>query len=622
MGMAQAWEIFGGIGWVLQCWLVKWRNRGLNSRRMTFSRNRFLGIFVIGWFTATSVCGEVFLAPAEGPIAFRRDRIPLDVDTMATLSRQLVNLAEGLDGAEAASRRGAAQMLALSVALDPANQKARVLMERFQKKGFQPAADAQQIQASREKIWNVLEWLELPEAGEAGNALAACLTDVVLVSDPKHPKAEGILAKGEQGSWRAWVPELSAYERKAPVEIDPPEAEMPEVVTPSASVTLLPAAQVFTPLWKEVGAADPPRWILASGALEMSSEMADDLDPIAEPEPFSMVIGSEDDDSFTALSITILRLIKQIHPELPLPDGGRVSIHGKALEKSSESGMRQSISAAAAVLASAAVTGQEPQATIIGVVDQKGAFDLPTGFWDQLQSLTTGEGRGGRLILPAAAAEYLPSLLALEKPQFFFDYEVLLASDFSELLALSKKVPDKRVAKISASFQEIRAKATPQTLGQYVANPFVRKRLVEIANEAPNHYSAKLLAILGAGNRPVFLPRNLLELEIRRALLSSNWIVTRKSSVFEESEIVRLGQSYESSRAGLELLARYVEKADRDLLDKAQELVAKIRTMERVVRKEVDYELIEAEYEIVVKAFLNLVPELAEPGAKTPPRSR
>jgi hypothetical protein len=274
--------------------------------------------------------------------------------------------------------------------------------------------------------------------------------------------------------------------------------------------------------------------------------------------------------------------------------------------------MRQSISAAAAVLTSAALTGQEPDATVIGVIDRTGNFSLPTGFWDQLQSLTSGGGQKGRLILPTASADYLPALLALEKPQFFFDYEVILASNFSELIALSAKNLEGRDAKISANFQEIRAKATPLALGQYLANPHVRRRLVEITQENPNHYSARLLAIQGTGNRPVFIPRKVLVPEILRAIKPIQWIVARTSAFFEDEETTRVGASYESSRSALDLLERYVAKEDRGLLDKAQELVAKIRTMERVIRKKTDdsFGAGISEYAVVIKAHQSLLFEL------------
>ena len=62
---------------------------------------------------------------------------------------------------------------------------------------------------------------------------------------------------------------------------------------------------------------------------------------------------------------------------------------------------------------------------VLGRVDENGALTLPKSFWEQMLAL--GPGNGKRLVLPASAAGWLPSLLAIGKPGIFMDYEVLLA---------------------------------------------------------------------------------------------------------------------------------------------------------------------------------------------------
>ena len=194
------------------------------------------------------------------------------------------------------------------------------------------------------------------------------------------------------------------------------------------------------------------------------------------------------------------------------------------------------------MLASAAISGREPDATILGVVDETGAYKLPAGFWNQLQAL--GDGSGGRLILPAAAADYLPSMLALERPELFFQYEILLAKDFPELVRFSEKAPDDALVKTMAKFREIRDKANLQAIGQYVANSFVRKRLVEVTQEAPFHYSAKMLAIQGAGNRPTVIPRMVLAAELQRAIAPMEWMMKSRNLNMNPEDLGRLGFTY------------------------------------------------------------------------------
>jgi hypothetical protein len=542
-----------------------------------FHRLRVAGL-LLG--AATCLCAENFAPPAEGPVAFRRDRVPLDAEAMAGLSRQLATLAEGLDFETAANRRAAAQMLALSAALDPTNGKARELIALFQKNQRPPAADPGKVAKCREQIWQFLAWLETPESGSQGQALTACLTDVMLVSDPQHPQAEALRAAGERGAWHGWVPELAAF--KATVAAVSPEPQ--EKVAAVKPGILLTQARVSTPLWKNIGKDESAKWVLSPAPLQMSAEMSQPGE--GEPGPFSMTIGSADGDHrLSSLSVPLLRVLQKQHGSLPA--GGRVTINSDDLQMSLLSNKNQTISAAAAVLASSAISGRECAGTIIGMIDDHGIFKLPTGFWDQLKSL--GPGSGGRLVLPNAAAAYLPSMLAFEKPGFFLEYEVLLAANFQELLDLTEKTPNKNLAKASAQFREIREKAGSQTIVHYLSNSFVRRRLAEITQNAACHYSAKMLALQGAGNRPAFISRAVLASELRRAIEPIDSLIKQDFYSLELSQLKQLGATQEPCRNELNRLFRYVEIRDRELLDRVQDIVAAIRVVERSLKTQDEF---------------------------------
>ncbi len=522
-----------------------------------------------------------FVAPTEGPVAFRRDKIPLDADTMANLSKQLEVLATGLDGGTAENRRGAAQMLALATALDPSNSSARELITRLQKGGPQAKTVPDQIPKAQTKVWQLIGWLGSREAGNEGQALAACLADVIVISDPKHPQAATLRAAGERGAWKDWIPELSAYEPKVlELPLEPlSKAGEPVVKAPEIKLT---KAGVRTVLWRHVSSEKPAKWVLAAAPLNMSAEEIPQKG--AAPTAFLLAIPTTSDGAgLDSLATKIHSLLQKKYGELP--SGWGVTITSKELQQSSHSGKRQSFSAAAAVLASAAITGREPDATLIGIVDENGNFKLPTNFWDQLNAL--GKGKGERLILPSAAAEYLPALLAFENAQFFLDREVLLAANFQELLDLSAKLPNESIANSSAKFQEIRSKAGTQSVNQYVDNIFIRRRLADLAQEAPYHYSAKLLGIQGAGNRPTLVPRVVLIPELRTAIAPMAWIVTDAelpNPNFRPHAFAQLTQTYESCRSQVDRLARYVQKDDREIFDRVKSMIAAIPAMERAAR--------------------------------------
>ncbi|HEX7261324.1 MAG TPA: hypothetical protein VF258_05875 [Luteolibacter sp.] len=544
--------------------------------------SRVVGLW---WIAATAVFAGNFAPPAEGPVAFRRDRIPLDTDMLATFSQHLVTLAQGIDVETAANRRSVAQALALALALDPGNTKARELVAEFTTESRAANADPDQVKKSQTRIWELLDWLETPEAGDQARALASCVTDILLISDPNHPRAESLRTSLEHGAWKGWIPELAAYEPPVvkKVEPDPVPIESPIV----QSGVLLAKARVLTPLWTKPGKT---QWVLAPAALHMTAKMRE-ADAEGGTKPFSLTIGSSQNaHTLSSLVSPLTRLLQKQHGSLP--NGVVVNIGGNALDLSSQSGIRQSISAAVAVLASAAVSGKEPDAMIIGTVDEKGAFKLPSGFWGQLQSL--GPGTGGRLILPAAAAEYLPSVLALEKPRIFLDYEILLAADFKELLELSAKTPPERLVKASSLFREIREKSGNQALGPYLANPFVRRRFAEIAQDTPFHQSAKMLAIQGAGNRPSYVTRGVLAAELRRALEPMEWIVKHDHYSFQASDLKRLDSASEACKIQLDRLARCAESHDRALLERARDLVGEIRLLDRAIRNRGEYSAVNA----------------------------
>ena len=572
---------------------------------MFFSHGNPLKLTVLLVGCSARLCVGEFVAPAEGPLAFRRDQVPLDVARMERLSQGISVLAARYTMKTAAERRGVAQMLALAKALDPANQNPRSLMEDAV--NGRPLAEggveAGQVERYREEIWQSIDWLETTEAQGQGQALVACLKDVLVFSDPKDLRAVAFRDAGEQGAWAGWIPPLAAYEVK--------ETPIPEqVVAAESAAPPLATATLGAVRWSEDSDADKDRWMLKKGLIKMSA-VKEDPDFVG-PRPFHLLIGSSAMASKTKrMAAQISLLLKK--RDTDLPHGIQVTLDAKGLSKAMFFRDPQSISGALSVLASAAATGRElGDAVVIGEVDAEGAFTLPTDFWKQLQSL--GPGNGERLVLPMAAAEYLPSMLALERQPFFMDYEVVLAADFAQVLDLTAKTLDAGLAHGSEQFQEIRGKGTSQPLGQFLANLMVRRRLADILQEIPNHYSAKMLGIQGAGNRPTIIAKMVLEAELRLAIEPMEWMLKDSAEDFESEQIEQLGVIYESCRTRVDGLVRYSDKADRELISKVQELVSGIRALERAAKSRGEtYEVedaMNAAQETLIRAYAVVAAEL------------
>jgi hypothetical protein len=355
---------------------------------------------------------------------------------------------------------------------------------------------------------------------------------------------------------------------------------------------------VQTPLWQSVRQSNRTEWILAPASLEMTvttveSEKKGDS-------PFAMVIGNRPDHvALNQLTNSLKTLLENQYGKLPADT--RMQITSKQFESSLFSKQQESVSAAAAVLACSAFTGREPQGIVIGRVNASGEFTLSSRFWDQLQAL--GKGNGQRLLLPSEAAPYLTSILAMENPGFFFDYEVLLASDFKQLLALTAKAPDEPLASASAKFREFRDRMGSQDLRSHIGTSIGKQRLALILQNLPTHISAKMLLIQASGNRPRWISRKVLAAELRRTIEPMAQILTINNLAPDSEDVPRLGEVHDICRTGVEALDRYAEKSDRAILDQVQELVTELRSLDKTARSRSEDYFVNA---AVQSAHLNL----------------
>jgi hypothetical protein len=539
-------------------------------------RNGFCVAAVLAVMGLIPASGQ-FVLPAEGPVAFRRDKLPLEVGGMMDLSKRLETLARGVNGKTAAERRGAAQMLALALALDPANASARDFLAEFKQGNRRLLANNERLTNARAAIRQYLGWLESPEAGSQGRALAACLQDILAISEPKA--AEGS-AEAEKGAWAGWIPEVAAYEIKPVVKETQPEEVTPPPQPVAESKIALSEAQVQVPQWRRVGKSMPVKWELAAASLQMTAKKTD---PESQnPNSFTITVGNGQ-GPLNQTGSMLQRLLKQHHEKFPR--GYQLRITSKEMDQWAQlpgPKKRPVVSAAAAVLASAAISGKEPTGTIIGEVNESGAFTLPASFWDQLRSLEGGPG--GRLIVPAAAADDLAAMLAMEKPEFFLRYEVLAAADFKQLLALTAKEPEGDFGKTLTKFQEIRERAGKQDVRQYIANRFVRQRLSEVLQEAPFHVSARMLLIQSAGKRPVTVSRPVLAAELRRAIEPAAPLTKYEIYQLRDGEAVDVGKVFNACRAQVDQLDRFAEKNDRELIGRVRNVVDSIRSLDKSLR--------------------------------------
>ena len=423
-----------------------------------------------------------FIPPTE-QAPFRRDQVPIDLETMSQLSRQLTTLCSSLKPGDASHPRVAAQLLAMARALDPMNRNVELLGDAFTFEKQPAAASKPELDDAINDAWQTQTWLSSEEAGRDGQTLANCLGDVLAKFQPERREAAAF--QSETGRWNGWVAPASEFAKASntPTEgLKPnpetmPTEELKPLLTPSGVIDFaLQSASVQSPLW--LYHEEKKVYALKVATVTMKASTG------KEWEPFHYHLDNVSEERSKPI---LLGINQNTAPFLNqrykgLPKNGIIGLGIEGVEVYSAIRNNASISAAAAVLASASLSGEEPIGIVMGIVDKDDKLILPPNSWELISLLDSAPP--SRIVLPKAAAELLPSLLALDNLSFFMKHDILLAENLDELIRFSKKSPDPAVAKALANFAGIRQKAT-NTLGPFVTNPYVSKRLEALATALP-----------------------------------------------------------------------------------------------------------------------------------------
>ncbi|MFN4873985.1 MAG: hypothetical protein ACK5JP_09260 [Akkermansiaceae bacterium] len=526
--------------------------------------------------------------PPTGKIApFRRDQLPISDRAIDNLSYQITTITSASPYETAEHRRAVVKALALALALNPKNESAKNILDRLIE-GEKPSfADKGKLDYDKRQAWNSLEWLSSPEAGQDGNVLAAMLGETLANIFPTDSLASSYLAKPEHPGWNGWVAELANF-KKEPTKKEDPKVDdkkeeiavTPPKVLPKYDPTkgvVMDMAKLSTVL--RIYDKDKSLWLHKVVPLQMRGTNHPTNEDGEEQHGFRVQVSASSNDYW------------QMEEELSSPLKNRLTKHLVRLPERAEinvsidsensaypfSRNRGAISGPAFVLANAALTGIAPDGIVIGEIDRSsGNLKLPAYFWRALMVLA--EGSGGRLIIPASAEPMLINLLALEKPEFFLKYEVLIASSLEEFVTLASMESSPQHEEVYNKFKLIKEKSAGSALGAYLTNKFVRERLQEIVAQAPYHLSAKTLLIYSSVSRPRYLTREALAAEIWRKID----VITELEKIgdyydINSNQLARMNDLYEQMRDDIKVLDRYTETRNDDLLKEAKSVIASVR---------------------------------------------
>lgn len=564
-----------------------------------------------------------FVMPAEENPPFRRDLLPIDEDSMIALSKDLSLLSQEISLEDAKGRRAAAQTLALALALDPANSDARSNLNAIAESKELPTPQPDLVIGAKARVWQSHAWLSTPEAGADGLLLADMVGDAAAALDPEHPVALALAKNPERGKWDEIVAPLTAFEEKAVVENT--SDETPPLEDPDTDTTEEGMAEKSDPmaflekasLTTVVRVKEENVWVPKALPMVMSATHAEPANEEVARSPFQLEIlgeGSSQGAIDQYVTAPVQKALEEHHGKLPT--GSKVTILADAAHSYSVSGNGDSLTGPAFVLASAAISGREPGGLVIARFDGKQGLAAPEFFWRMLSELPMEKGT--RLVVPKSSADYLLAVLAMENPDFFLQYEVLVASNLEELIEFSAAKPNEKNAAIYEKFAEIKKKAVGNPTGAYLANRFVRQKLDEIVAEAPHHFSAKALALQGAGERPRWLPEKVLAAEIWRIIEPVGLIATMEPLSAVSGTITRLEEFSEEARAKLSKLDRYAELRDRDLVTEGASLAVAVKSLSRAMRSSRSDDLskrtiaIRSAHKAVLDANKKLLPKLSQ----------
>ncbi len=539
----------------------------------------------------TAANANTFLPPTGKLSPFRRDRLPINDQAIGSLSSRLLTVASASPYETPEHRRAVAKALALALALNPKNAEAENKLNKLIEGEKPDSMDQEKIDREKKNIWNSLEWLASSEAGQDGNILAALVGETVASIFPSDPQASTFNNKPEHAAWNGWVEELASFKKAPVIEQQPKveekkeeEKEKPELADtkpiekpkydPKVGL-VLNEAKISTVL--QMYDDKKSLWVHKVVPIELRSNNHPKDDDGNDQYGFRVKVSASSDDYWQMQEEISNPVRDQLSKFLgQLPERGQVSIRMDEDKSYPFRKNRSAITGPAFVLANAALTGAAVDGIVVGEIDQSGKLKLPAFFWRSLMELA--ESSGGRLIVPASAEPMFINLLALEKPEFFFKYEVLSASSLDEFATLASKEPSAKHEEIFSKFKIIKDTSAGKVMGTYLNNKIVRERLQEIVTQAPYHLSAKVLLTYGSVSRPRYLTREASAAEIwRKVDVISELAKYDDFYGISSSQLSKLNELYEQMRDDLRELERYTDSRNTDILKEAKDVVASVR---------------------------------------------
>lgn len=539
-----------------------------------------------------------YIQPDNTKEMFQLEKIPLQVDRIKELSKHLAVLASRPQDDSPLQRRASAQLLALSMRLDPTNQEALEINRKLQADAAPKAPDQTQIAKARARVRFLKRWLGSPDAGANANLLADYLGDATRVLDPNTMK------QADTGNWAGVVPPLSKYRGGDIASADTPRPT-PDMTEPEKVDETPPPAKPVGYHITKLGVRVPllmqrsEKYRDAKDQFKDKTRVVDHLTivPVGlnltshEKLKFPLAVSvtpplaqyHRDNGAKKQLQESIVKQLNDLlnarHSKVP-PHIASVSMGLETYAMSN----RQVVVAPLALMLEASLADKPLRSDIhlCANIDAGGNLTVPANFWKYLGILRKSK-TGGRLIVPKASAELLTQILVYGEPDFFTRWEIFAVENLDQALAFATKASSEKVAEASELFSTVQNLANKSDVTKIAVNRAVRKRLATIYQLSPNHLSAKILLIQGSGRRPMRLSPLAMAQELLPAIQKMNKALTEIN--VDKLTHERLKQIHDGARATIDPLERLVDRTQNELYQETLDHANDFRRLTTIARR-------------------------------------
>lgn len=556
-----------------------------------------------------------FIPPNDPASLVNTTEVKLDAGMMRELSNQLMDLA-GLNQGEGwspAAQRRHSQIIALALALDPANQRAEQLSKELARsKQAPPTANTEKANNAALMIRQATRWLASEKAGTEANKLAKLATDILTQISPQAAAFENYDAENHAARWAGVVPDLSAFvstDDSKFADTTEPDSPFGDTLNESQPETPVQPTEADETIADETSSADeeaeknhrltaPELRLNEKFTIQSLGKLFDSKGDNLYLRLISLELAARADGEGKGINYQVRRDERrgfdryQVHRPLESlyqqkrQQGLTLSIDaGSRLSNAAMT--RQAIELPLAIGLEAIYRGEKPREDLValGRVGNNGNITASPLWWTMLKVIRTDEAANGRLLIPAEIADDMQDLIALNEPEFFHRFEVIAVANLREAIDASFEAPDSDLAKASQKFAEFQQKIDIRTIRKDVLNSFVQERFAEIIKLAPNHVSAINLALQGSGRRPSKLSRRALAHEGREQLEATRNIYYLEYFRFDKDKHQsQLDSIFTQAREQLDPLARLVPIEERDFYTNIVDLVNYTRTLSRELR--------------------------------------